>query len=241
MAVTRNRIETNLQAIRQQIAEACQRSGRDVGEVRILAVTKSVDVETIRHLLDLDVLELAESRAQQLVSRAEEIEAVVQRRRKPLARPVKWHMVGHLQRNKVRSVLPWARTIHSVDSLRLAEELSERAGKMDIQADVFLQVNCAQEQQKFGCAVGAATHLAEMIVSMPHIRLAGLMTMGPTQWDAEETRHSFIRLRELLEEMHKEGIVGPDCNELSMGMSRDYPIAVEEGATILRIGSAIFA
>jgi PLP dependent protein len=240
MAVTRNRIETNLKTIRQNIAAACRAAGRNPKGVRVLAVTKTVDVETIRNLLDLGMLEFGESRAQQLTNRAAEIDGMVQRRRKPLAGPVRWHMVGHLQRNKVRSVLQWAQTVHSIDSLRLAEELSDRAGKMELQADVFLQVNCAKEQQKFGCAVGAATHLAEMIVSMPHIRLAGLMTMGPTQWDADETRHSFIRLRELLEEMHKEGIVGPDCDQLSMGMSRDYTIAVEEGATILRIGSALF-
>lgn len=240
MAVTRNRIEKNLQKIQDNIAEACKRVGRFPEEVSIIAVTKSVDMDTIKNLLDAGLTELGENRVQQLTQRAAELDAYLARRRNPLAGPVRWHMIGHLQRNKVRATLKCSQTVHTVDSLRLAEEISERAGKMEISADVLLQVNCSQESQKYGCAVGAAFHLGEMIASMPNLKLCGLMTMGPLGDDELATRNSFIRLRELFEEMRKEKIGGNDFRHLSMGMSGDYAIAVEEGATLVRIGSALF-
>lgn len=240
MAVTRKRIEKNLQAIRESIASACDRAKRDPDEVSIVAVTKSVEVETIRNVLDAGLLDIGESRAQQLTARAEEIAAYLQRRRTPLDGDVRWHMVGHLQRNKVKGVLDIGAAIHSVDSLRLAEELSGRAVKDERTAEVFLQVNCSQEEQKYGVAVGAAVHLAEMMTSLPNLKLLGLMTMGPVEQDPRATRHAFVRLRELFEELRSEKIGGDDLRHLSMGMSGDYPLAVEEGATILRIGTALF-
>ena len=150
-------------------------------------------------------------------------------------------MVGHLQRNKVKAALQTAEVIHSIDSLRLAEEINARAERMDRYVDVMLQVNSSGEPQKFGCAVGAALHLGAMIASMKHLRLIGLMTMAPLTNEAEHARPSFLRLRELFEEMQRENIGGVRFRHLSMGMSHDYPIAVEEGATILRIGTALFA
>ena len=149
-------------------------------------------------------------------------------------------MVGHLQRNKVKQALTAADVIHSVDSLRLAEEISSRAEADERVVDIMLQVNCTQETQKSGCAVGAAMHLGEMICSMRSVRLTGLMTMGPTSGDADQTRHAFVRLREVFEEMKHEKIGGDSFKHLSMGMSDDYAIAVEEGATIVRIGTALF-
>jgi pyridoxal phosphate enzyme (YggS family) len=240
MAVTTNRIEKNVQRIREEIAEACQRARRHPDEVGIIAVTKSADVETIKNLLDAGLTELAESRAQNLATRAEEIDAYLQRRRTPLPAPVHWHMVGHLQRNKVKSILPVVTAIHSVDSLRLAEELQERAARIDRHVDVFLQVNCSNEDQKYGCAVGAAFHLGEMIASLENIRLVGLMTMGPLTEDPNESRMAFARCHELFEEMRGERVGGDHFRHLSMGMSSDYVPAVEEGATLLRIGTALF-
>jgi PLP dependent protein len=240
MAVTRKRIEKNLQIIRETIASACDRARRDPEDISIVAVTKSVETETIRHVLDAGLLDIAESRAQQLTSRAEEIAGYLQRRRQPLDGEVRWHMVGHLQRNKVKGVLDIGAVVHSVDSLRLAEELSSRAAKDERTAEVFLQVNCSKEEQKYGVAVGAAVHLAEMMTSLPNLRLLGLMTMGPVEQDPQATRNAFIRLRELFEEMRTEKIGGDDFRHLSMGMSGDYPLAVEEGATLLRIGTALF-
>ena len=149
-------------------------------------------------------------------------------------------MVGHLQRNKVRQILPVTEVIHSVDSLRLAEEINVRAELLARTVDVFLQVNCTAEAQKSGCAVGAAAHLAELICTLRNLRLIGLMAMGPTTGGAEAARPAFVRLRELFEEIRKEKIGGDHCRHLSMGMSGDYVVAVEEGATVLRLGAALF-
>jgi pyridoxal phosphate enzyme (YggS family) len=241
LAVTRNKIEKNLRLIRRNIDDAARRVGRDPAEISIVAVTKSVDVDTIKNLLDAGLLDLGENRTAQLTQRVADIQAYIQRRRNPLAGPVKWHMIGHLQRNKVKPIITCGATIHSVDSLRLAEAISQRARKAKLTVEIMLQVNCSQEQQKQGIAVGAATHLAEMIASMPNIRLVGLMTMAPMVADPQDARNSFARLRFIFDEIKKAQIGGRDFRHLSMGMSNDYTVAVEEGATILRIGSALFA
>lgn len=240
-AATKRRIEKNLHVIRDRLAEACVQSGRDADAVRIIAVTKSVEFDTIKHLLDLGLTELGENRAQQLAERAAQLDAYLGRRRTPLPAPVRWHMIGHLQRNKVKTVLPLVTAIHSVDSLRLAEEISERAAARGLSADIFLQVNCSNEEQKFGCAMGAAAPLADMIASLPHVRLTGLMTMGPRDGNPAGTENAFARLRELFEELQKEVAVAQNLRELSMGMSGDYEIAARQGATLVRIGSALFA
>jgi len=158
-----------------------------------------------------------------------------------LPQEIHWHMIGHLQRNKVRQVLPVTSLIHSVDTLRLAEEINAAAAKLDLCPRVLLQVNTSHEPQKYGVPVGAATHLAEQIETLPNLQLIGLMTMAPLTRDKDTIRTSFVRARELFYEMRGEKIVGRQFTELSMGMSSDYDIAIEEGATILRIGSAIFA
>ena len=130
--------------------------------------------------------------------------------------------------------------IHSVDSLRLAEEINLRAEKLDRVVDIFLQVNCSEEPQKSGCAVGAAQHLAGLVCTLKNLRLVGLMTMGPLSENPEDARPAFVRLRELFEDIRHDGVGGEAFREVSMGMSQDYDIAVEEGATMLRIGSALF-
>ena len=150
-------------------------------------------------------------------------------------------MVGHLQRNKVRQVLPIASLIHSVDTLRLAEELNSSAEKLNLRPKVLLQVNTSQEPQKYGVPVGAAIHLAEQAESMPNIELAGMMTMAPLTRNKDTVRACFVRAHELFIELKGEKVVGPKFTELSMGMSSDYEIAIQEGATIVRIGSAIFS
>ena len=232
-------IEKNLLRIRQTIAQACQRKRRDARDVTLVAVTKSAPVEAIARLVDLGVNDLGESRVQQLVERAEELAPKLSAL--PADRHVRWHMIGHLQRNKIKPVLDaGVEVIHSVDSLRLAEDLNERAEKMGKKLDLMIQVNCSQEPQKFGVAVGAATYLAEMISTLKHVRMIGLMTMGPLVPDPEQARPTFARLRELFEDMRRDGFGGADFRHLSMGMSQDYEVAVEEGATIVRIGTALF-
>lgn len=240
MAVTRAKIESNLGRIRETISAACARAGREPKDVAIVAVTKTVEFDTVKNVLDAGLTELGENRATQLTERAKQMSAYLQRRRNALPAPVRWHMVGHLQRNKVRATLKCVDMIHSVDSLRLAEEINAQAERADRVADVLLQVNCSDEQQKFGCAVGAATHLAEMISTLENLRLLGLMTMAAVSDDPERSRPVFVRLREIHEEMRHERIGGRAMRHLSMGMSQDYGVAVEEGATILRIGTALF-
>ncbi len=240
MAATTNKIQKNLRRIREAIGEACQRSRRDPDRVSIVAVVKSVDIATVKNLIDAGLTELAENRAKRLVERADAIGAYLQRRRTEPAGPIRWHMVGHLQRNKVRQILPVVDVIHSVDSLRLAEEINVRSERLERITEVFLQVNCTEESQKTGCAVGAVIHMAELICTLRNLRLVGLMTMGPTSGGAAAARPAFVRLRELFEEISNEKAGGEHCQHLSMGMSRDYAVAAEEGATILRIGSALF-
>ena len=240
MSATKARIEKNLAAIRQRIAEHCQIARRNPDDVKIVAVTKSIDLETIKNLLDAGVTTLGESRSQQLAERAAEVEAHVNRRQNPLPSPVEWHMVGPLQRNKAKAVCAASAVIHSVDSLRLAEEVNKRAEQLGKVQDVMLEVNCAEESQKHGCAVGAAMHLGELMSTLENLRLVGLMTMAPLSDDVNEARHAFGRLRDIFGEMRSEKIGGPAFCELSMGMSNDYSVAVEAGATIVRIGTALF-
>lgn len=240
MAVSLNRIQKNLDAVRAAIAGACGRCGRDPNDIAIVAVTKSVEIDTIRNLVDAGITDFGENRVRDLVAKADDLAGYLRRRRKPVPGPVRWHMVGHLQRNKVKKVLEFAGMIHSVDSLRLSEEVSVRAARVGTEMDILLQINCSEESQKYGCAVGAAPHLGEMISSLPGLRLRGLMTMGPLRGGKEGARNSFRRLREIFDEMKKDRIGGRDFQHLSMGMTDDYEIAVEEGATILRIGRALF-
>lgn len=241
MAITKAKTERNLQRIRQNIVEACAKANRRPEDVSIVAVTKTVDLTPVSWLIDLGMTDLGESRVQQLLTRSKELAGHLARRRQKPAPNVRWHMIGHLQRNKVKPVLECAEMIHSIDSLRLAEEINARAEKMDRRVSVMLQINCSHEDQKFGVAVGAATHLGELICTLDNLRLVGLMTMGPLADDPEAARPSFVRLRELYEEMRNDKIGGEDFRHLSMGMSNDYQVAVEEGATILRIGTALFA
>jgi hypothetical protein len=241
MATWKNRIEGNLRNIRDTIASVCLRCGRQSREVSLVAVTKSAPLEAIKAAVEAGLTALGESRVQQLTERAEQVTAWLQEKGNQGQPPkVCWHMVGHLQRNKVKAILDSVEVIHSVDSLRLAEEISTRAERCGRTIDVLVQVNCSQEPQKSGCAVGAAMHLAELVCSLSNLHLIGLMAMGPLAGGPEAARPAFARMRELFEEMRHEKIGGADFRHLSMGMSQDYPVAIEEGATILRIGSALF-
>jgi pyridoxal phosphate enzyme (YggS family) len=153
---------------------------------------------------------------------------------------LRWHMVGHLQRNKVKQLLPVVGMIHSVDSLRLAEELDAQAAKIEKRQPVLLQVNASEEPQKYGVAVGAAVHLAEQIDSMPNLQIMGLMTMAPLDAKQDEVRHCFARTREVFEEMKWHKIGAAALKHLSMGMSNDFEAAIAEGATMIRIGTLLF-
>ncbi|MBN1804188.1 MAG: YggS family pyridoxal phosphate-dependent enzyme [Sedimentisphaerales bacterium] len=237
------KIAARIKQIKETINAACTRADRDPDKVKLVVVTKSVTIEAVKEVINLDVTDFGENRVQQLKKISSEVADFLHDPEGGSAKgkEINWHMIGHLQRNKVRQVLPIAVLIHSVDTLRLAEEINSAAGKLDSPPKVLLQVNCSNEPQKYGVPVGAATHLAEQIETLPHLQLVGLMTMAPLTHNKDVVRSCFVRARELFVEMRGEKIVGPQFTELSMGMSSDYEIAVEEGATILRIGSAIFA
>jgi hypothetical protein len=240
----KRKLSDNFKRVRDRIEAACERSRRSPDDVQLIAVTKTVEIDVIRAVLETNTVDLGESRVQELIKRAGMIREYLNRRRTLEADKAppdpRWHMIGHLQRNKVKQLLPWAHTIHSLDSLRLAEEISKEAMRLDREIAAMIEVNVASEKSKYGIAVGAVAHLTEHIVSMPGLNIIGLMTMAPFADDPEEARPHFRRLREILEDMRREGIVGPQCKHLSMGMSNDFEVAIEEGATMVRIGTQLF-
>lgn len=249
--------------IKERVARAARRAGRKPDDILLVAVTKFAEPEQIRELVHLGHRDFGENRVQQLIQRASMLEEYLARHRVLVHTPhpviaggslidadnrrgterlpvVRWHMIGHLQRNKARKVVEFCRLIHSVDSLRLAEELQTIALRRDQPIEVLLQVNCSEEATKFGCAAAAAPHLAEQIDTMVYVRLRGLMTMAPLCDDPERARPAFSRCRELFEEIRAAGVGEGRFNILSMGMSNDFEVAIEEGANLVRIGTAIF-
>ncbi|MCL2646760.1 MAG: YggS family pyridoxal phosphate-dependent enzyme [Phycisphaerales bacterium] len=242
-------LQDRYKKVKEQIAIAAAKSRRDPATITLIAVTKNGTPEQIRQLVEWGQSDLAESRVQQLQQRAAQLDEWLARQQgkndkspSPLPPPgsLRWHMVGHLQRNKVRSVMQLCQLIHSVDSLRLAEEIQGEAERTKRPMACLLEVNVAEESSKFGVAVGAALHLAEQIDSMDEVQLVGLMCMAPYSADPERARPYFVRLREIFEEIRFRKIGGEKFKHLSMGMSGDYKVAIEEGATMIRIGTAIF-
>ncbi|RYG80707.1 YggS family pyridoxal phosphate-dependent enzyme, partial [bacterium] len=233
-----------LAEVRGRIADAAARSGRTAADVLLVAVTKHAGPEQIRELLKLGVGDLGENRVQQLQQRAGQLGEFHSRALaggdKQIAPKLRWHMIGHLQRNKVKPLLPHASMIQSVDSLRLAEELETQLEKSGKKLPILLQVNASEESQKGGVAVGAAAHLAEQIATMEHVQIAGVMTMAALDADERQTRHTFARTREIFDEMRKQKIGGAGLKYLSMGMTNDYEWAIQEGANVVRVGSALF-
>ncbi len=240
----KRKLSDNYKRIRDRIQAACQRSGRDPQNVRLVAVTKMVEVDIIRAAIELGMLDFGERRVPDLIKRAGMINEHLSRRRTldPETCPPnpRWHMIGHVQRNKVRPLVPWVDMIHSLDSLRLAEEISEEAVKAGRVIPCLIEINVSGEKSKYGIAVGAAAYLAEQIVDMPGLSIVGLMTMAPLVENPEEARPSFRRLREIFEDMKGEGVVKLEFRELSMGMTNDFEVAIEEGATMIRVGTGLF-
>jgi hypothetical protein len=225
----RERILANLREVRDRIADAARRSGRTPDAVRLVAVTKAVPAETIRLLLAAGQQDIGENRAQQIRDRARELAGLA----------VRWHMIGRLQRNKVKYVVP-AAMIHSVDSVRLAEEISKRAQAAGARATCLVEVNASGEEAKGGVAPAEAPRVAGEIAALPALDLVGLMTMAPLAETGEMVRPVFAALRECLARVNREADLAKPLAELSMGMTQDYETAVEEGATIVRVGTALF-
>ena len=240
----RSPLAEKLDEVRGRIAAAAAKAKRDPAEVTLVAVTKTAAPEQIREILQLGVGDLGESRVQVLTQRAAQVNEFFLRRQTAgdanVAAKLRWHMIGHLQRNKVKPVLPLVHMIHSLDSLRLAEELDAQAAKLNRRVPVMVQVNASEEPQKYGVAVGASVHLAEQVDSMPNLQVVGLMTMAPFDADEKVVRHCFTRTREIFEEMRWHKIGGASLKHLSMGMSNDFELAIAEGSTMVRIGTTLF-
>lgn len=239
--------------VMDRVAAAAKRSGRRPSEVLTVAVTKTASPDQIRTLVEMGHKDFGESRVQQLIQRTAAIDEFLSRKRTLAGASrssaltigsgspaVRWHMIGHLQRNKAKQVLPLVQLVHSIDSLRLAEELHAMAGRLDRVVDVLIQVNISGETTKFGVAAPAVSHLAEQIDTMLNLRLRGLMVMAPHCENPEDARETFARTAELFHDIKSAKAGGDHWNILSMGMSDDFEIAIEEGANIVRIGRAIF-
>lgn len=222
-------IRDNIEAVRKEITEACERAGRRKEEVTLIAVSKTKPVEMLREAYDAGARDFGENKVQELL---EKIPA--------MPRDIRWHMIGHLQRNKVRSIVGKVYMIHSVDSLRLAEEISREAVRQQVTVRILLEVNVAGEESKFGTTVQEALSLAEDAAKLPGIRVEGLMTIAPYVEDPEENRIFFKKLKQLSVDINSKNIDNVSMNVLSMGMTGDYSTAVEEGATYVRVGTGIF-
>lgn len=238
----KRKLQENLKRVQQRIEDACARAKRSPASVRLVAVTKYASLEAIRSLIDLGVRDIGESRVQELCKRAAMVRESMMRRGRdvPEDETPRWHMIGHLQRNKVKQVLPWTSLIHSVDSLRLAEEIDAAAAKLERRMPVLLEVNASDDPNKYGVSVAAALHLAEQLVGLRHLEIRGLMAMAPLTENEGVVRSTFERVQELFDEIVNDRVAGPGFTELSIGMSADFELAIEFGATMVRIGSALF-
>jgi PLP dependent protein len=228
-AELRTMLSQRVHAVEERIRAACSRAGRQRAEVTLIAVTKTVTPEIAAFLPELGILDLGESRPQELWRKAEELPG-----------SVRWHLIGHLQRNKIERTLPLVHFIHSVDSLRVLDALDQEAAKLQHRLPVLLEVNASGEANKLGFAPADVLSLAEKIDGLRNIEVRGLMTMAAFHEHAEDARQTFVTLRQLRDELRtvlKGAVALP---HLSMGMTNDFEIAIEEGATFVRVGTALF-
>jgi pyridoxal phosphate enzyme (YggS family) len=222
-------LKENYDIVSQKVAEACQRVGRKKEEVTIIAVSKTKPLSDVVELSKYGVMDFGENKVQELCSKYEEIE-----------HPVRWHLIGHLQTNKVKYIVDKVELIHSVDSLKLAVQISKEAVKKDVTVNVLIQVNVAEEETKFGLETQDVMELVQEAAKLPNIRIQGLMTIAPFVADPEENREYFRQLKQLFVDIDKKNIDNVTMKILSMGMTNDYEVAVEEGATMVRVGTGIF-
>jgi pyridoxal phosphate enzyme (YggS family) len=240
-------IKENLLKVMERIERAARRSGRNPAEIKLVAVSKTVEVARVKEAIEAGVSILGENYVQEAQKKIEEIgrpactepasRSLAEGRRFGEGRSVSWHFIGHLQSNKAKYAVNLFDMIHSLDSISLAEELNRRAEKINRVIKVLIEVKLSEEATKFGAEEEGVVILAKRIINLNHLSLEGLMTMPPYFDSPEMSRPYYIRLRELKEKMVREGI---PLRELSMGMSNDFEIAVEEGATFVRVGTAIF-
>ncbi len=222
-------IRENLKEVENNIAEACQKAGRDRSEVTLIAVSKTKPVEMLQEAYDCGCRDFGENKVQELLDKYE-----------ALPDDIRWHMIGHLQRNKVKYIVDKVYMIHSVDSLRLAEEISREAVKKNVKVKILIEVNVANEETKFGTTCEEAVQLVRDIAGLPNILVKGLMTIAPYVDDEEKNRCYFQKLKKISVDIMRENIDNISMETLSMGMTGDYRSAVSEGATYVRVGTGIF-
>ena len=222
-------LKDQLQEVEKRIQAACDRAGRKREEVTLIAVSKTKPVETLQEAYDLGVRIFGENKVQELTAKYE-----------ALPKDIHWHMIGHLQTNKVKYIIDKAEMIHSVDSLKLAETIEKEAAKHDLIADILVEVNVAEEESKFGMKMEEVIPFVEKVSAFPHVRVRGLMTIAPFVEDPEENRSIFADLHKLYIDIKKKNHDNDTVSVLSMGMTNDYEVAIEEGATMVRVGTGIF-
>ena len=222
-------LKENIEAVRKNIEKACERSGRNPKDVLLLPVSKTKPVEMIQELYDLGIRSFGENYVQELCDKIDK-----------LSDDINWHMIGHLQRNKVKYIVGKVAMIHSVDSIRLAEAISKEAVKKDVTVDILIEVNVGMEENKFGITVESAYDDIKEMAKLPNIAIKGLMTSAPFVENSEDNRKYFRQLKQLSVDIQSKNIDNVDMGILSMGMTNDYIVAIEEGATIVRVGTAIF-
>lgn len=219
----------NLKQVEENIEKACQRAGRKREEVTLIAVSKTKPVTMLSEIYNCGVRDFGENKVQEICEK-----------RDLLPSDIRWHMIGHLQRNKVKYIIKDTALIHSVDSYRLAEEINIQAKKIRRIVPILIEVNIAEESSKFGIASNETLQLTEEIARLDNLRIQGLMTIAPYTENPEENRSYFEKIRELSVDIKRENIDNVSMDILSMGMTGDYMTAIEEGATIVRVGTGIF-
>ena len=218
-----------LNLVKKNIEEACDTAGRSPQQVTLIAVSKTKPVEMLKEAYDAGARVFGENKVQEIVDKYDQMPSDVQ-----------WHMIGHLQRNKVKYIVDKVALIHSVDSLRLAQTIEQEAAKHDVCVPILLEVNVAQEETKFGLKTEEVLPLVESIAKFPHIKIQGLMTIAPYVQNPEENRPIFRQLKKLSVDIAAKNINNVTMSVLSMGMTGDYQVAVQEGATMVRVGTGIF-
>ncbi len=222
-------IEKNLKNIREQMIEACNNSNRNISDITLIAVTKTKPVEMILKAIQAGSEHLGENKVQEIIDKYPEIAA-----------DVKWHMIGHLQTNKIKYIIDKVELIHSVDSLKLAQAIDKEAKKINKVQNILIQVNMAREESKFGIDKNDTENIICEISKLNNLRIKGLMTVAPFVENPEENRPIFKEMLQLYIDINSKNIDNVVMDTLSMGMTNDFAVAIEEGATMVRIGTAIF-
>lgn len=222
-------IKENVAEVESRIQAACERAGRKREEVTLIAVSKTKPVSDIYEVIETGIKDYGENKVQEMCNKIETIKE-----------PLNWHMIGHLQRNKVKYIVDKAKLIHSVDSLRLAQQISQEAQKKGVEADILIEVNIAEEASKFGLSTEEVIQMVQDIAKLPAVHIKGLMTVAPFTDNPENNRPYFRNLKQLAVDIAEKNIDNVTMSELSMGMTGDYEVAIEEGATMVRVGTGIF-